>query len=319
MPSSRQPNPSFLGGPNQRDSQRRLDNPKPLDSVSLDTLKNIQWLLTDVDDTLTWEGTLPPETLHALTQLKAVGVHVVAVTGACAGWCDQIAKLWPIHGVIGENGAFYMQKNTTGFHTQSALPLSTMKRQQTRLLEQLQTLLDEYPDIQFADDQTFRYCDVAINIGQDRAPVDATICQRLLEHIRTLMIDGQQVKATQSSIHINVWLGEHSKRVSSETYLIDNQISNHIGTSSVQGLEDTPNRDLALSLDQVTYIGDSLNDESMFAWLPTTFGVNNISRWLPQLSDKPSYITKDNGGYGFAELANRIVDAKRIDRCTGHD
>lgn len=315
MPSLRQPKPSSLGGPNQRDSQRRLDNPKPLDTASLDTLKSIQWLLTDVDDTLTWDGTLPPETLDALTQLKAVGVHVVAVTGACAGWCDQIAKLWPIHGVIGENGAFYMQKNTTGFHTQSALPLSAMKQQQTRLLKQLQTLLDEYPDIQFADDQAFRYCDVAINIGQDRTPVDTTICQRLLERIRTLVIDGQRVKATQSSIHINVWLGEHSKRVSSEAYLIDNQI----GTSSAQGLEDTPDTDLVLSLNQVTYIGDSLNDESMFAWLPTTFGVNNISRWLPQLKNKPNYITKDNGGYGFAELAKMIVNAKHIDRCTRHD
>ncbi|MFP3416087.1 HAD hydrolase family protein, partial [Bacillus sp. SIMBA_074] len=74
-------------------------------------------MLTDVDDTLTWQGRLPPEALIALAELERAGVKVVAVTGACAGWCDQMAKMWPLHGVIGENGAFWMRKDTTGFNT----------------------------------------------------------------------------------------------------------------------------------------------------------------------------------------------------------
>ncbi|GAL34996.1 haloacid dehalogenase-like hydrolase [Vibrio maritimus] len=93
--------------------------PKSLAALSHAQAKEIQWLLTDVDDTLTWQGQLPSETLDALSRLQKAGIKVVAVTGACAGWCDQIAKLWPLHGVIGENGAFWMQKNPSGFHTQS--------------------------------------------------------------------------------------------------------------------------------------------------------------------------------------------------------
>ena len=72
--------------------------------------KSIDWVLTDVDDTLTWQGQLPPETLVALKALRDAGKKVVAVTGACAGWCDHIAQLWPVDAVLGENGAFIMEK-----------------------------------------------------------------------------------------------------------------------------------------------------------------------------------------------------------------
>ncbi|MGF1776613.1 HAD-IIB family hydrolase [Vibrio nomapromontoriensis] len=274
-------------------TSQSLKNPQPLTAVPTEALKRIQWLLTDVDDTLTWQGTLPAQTLEALTQLKEVGVHVIAVTGACAGWCDQIAKLWPVHSVIGENGAFFMQKDFNGFHTQSVLPIATMKHQQTLLMEALSELLRDYPDTDFASDQAFRYCDVAINIGQDRSAVDRDTCQELLARIQQLSIAGHKVKATQSSIHINVWIGEHSKQATSEL-LLRQQLSQK-----------------SLPLEHITYIGDSLNDESMFSWLPMTFGVSNITRWLPQLSTKPSYITDSSGGYGFSELAASIIQAKQ--------
>jgi len=30
------------------------------------------------------------------------------VTGRPAGWCDHIARFWPVDAVVGENGAFWM-------------------------------------------------------------------------------------------------------------------------------------------------------------------------------------------------------------------
>ncbi|GMQ46877.1 HAD family hydrolase [Vibrio sp. 10N] len=266
--------------------------PKSLAALSHAQAKEIQWLLTDVDDTLTWQGQLPPETLDALSKLQKAGIKVVAVTGACAGWCDQIAKLWPLHGVIGENGAFWMQKNQSGFHTQSLSPLPTMRAQQQALIKQLTQLLRDYPGIDFASDQDFRFCDVAINLGQDRDPVEEDVAAKLLSEIRQLTLNGQKVKATQSSIHINVWVGEHSKRISSEHYL-----------------KQQP--DFAtLNLSNVAYIGDSLNDEAMFEWLPVTFGVNNITPLLGKLSTLPSFVTAGNGGYGFAELAEMLINSR---------
>ncbi|GAD80398.1 HAD-IIB family hydrolase [Vibrio ezurae] len=265
----------------------------PIDTITLDRLRDIKWLLTDVDDTLTWEGKLPDVTLKALYDLQQVGVNVVAVTGACAGWCDQIAKLWPVHGVIGENGAFWMQKSATDFRVHSALPMQKMQQQQAKLKEALETLLAQYDDIGFASDQPFRYCDIAINLSQDREPISDEIAQELTEKCRALTIDGQAVHATLSSIHLNVWLGEHSKRVTGEAYLAAN--------ADFDGLP----------LEHISYVGDSQNDEAMFKWLPTTFGVNNIHKVLEQLSSKPSHLLTQNGGFGFAELADKIVNAKR--------
>lgn len=48
--------------------------PNPLSELNVESLKQIEWLLTDVDDTLTWQGKLPPETLVALAELERVGV-----------------------------------------------------------------------------------------------------------------------------------------------------------------------------------------------------------------------------------------------------
>jgi len=50
---------------------------------------------------------------------------------------------------------------------------------------------------------------------------------------------------------------------------------------------------------------------SMFAWLSLTFGVKNILPILSKLTAKPAYLTDQKGGYGFAELAEVILQAKK--------
>lgn len=267
--------------------------PNPLSELNVESLKQIEWLLTDVDDTLTWQGKLPPETLIALAELERVGVKVVAVTGACAGWCDQMAKMWSLHGVIGENGAFWMRKDATGFKTTFARLAEAMRKEQRALQESIAGILAEYPDVEFSQDQSFRYCDVAVNIAQDRTPVPPSTTMELLNRIVNLNVESHPVNATLSSIHINAWVGNHSKRTSGEAYI--RQFNNG----------ELP------SLERITYVGDSLNDEGMFEWLPTTFGVNNIRPLLEKLNHQPSFLTEENGGFGFAQLANLIVKAKR--------
>ncbi|NDC62108.1 MAG: HAD family hydrolase, partial [Betaproteobacteria bacterium] len=58
--------------------------------------------------TLTTQGRLLPAAYQALADLRQVGLRVIPVTGRPAGWCDLIARTWPVDGVIGENGAFYL-------------------------------------------------------------------------------------------------------------------------------------------------------------------------------------------------------------------
>jgi len=95
----------------------------------------------------------------------------------------------------------------------------------------------------------------------------------------------QGLQARQSSIHINAWLGDHSKSTAAMEWIDRNNI------------------DIADCL----FIGDSPNDESMFQQFTNSVGVANVERFLPQMKYLPAFITKSSGGYGFAELADVLI------------
>ncbi len=71
--------------------------------------EGVAGVLADIDDTITTEGRLTPEAYAALGRLHDAGLIVVPITGRPAGWCDHIARMWPVSGVVGENGAFWMR------------------------------------------------------------------------------------------------------------------------------------------------------------------------------------------------------------------
>ena len=73
----------------------------------------IRVLLTDIDDTITTDGRLTAEAYSALEAAQSAGYIVIPVTGRCAGWCDHIARMWPVDAVVGENGAFYFRYDHT--------------------------------------------------------------------------------------------------------------------------------------------------------------------------------------------------------------
>ena len=83
------------------------DNIAPIENISPDLLQNLQGVLFDIDDTFTTHGRIPACSLSALWDLKNAGLKLISVTGRPAGWCDHIARMWPLDGVVGENGAFY--------------------------------------------------------------------------------------------------------------------------------------------------------------------------------------------------------------------
>ncbi len=64
-------------------------------------------LLFDIDDTFTYQGKITASAYQSLWKLKDHGLKLAAVTGRSAGWCDHMARVWPVDAVIGENGGFY--------------------------------------------------------------------------------------------------------------------------------------------------------------------------------------------------------------------
>ena len=82
---------------------------KLFSEVSQSVLKEIRYVFTDIDDTLTDNGSLRASAYSAIEALDNAGIGVVPITGRPAGWCDLIARFWPVRGVVGENGAFYFR------------------------------------------------------------------------------------------------------------------------------------------------------------------------------------------------------------------
>ena len=80
---------------------------KPLAEMPIEARGRIRGVLTDLDGTLTTHGRLFAAAYTALERLRAAGLLVIPVTGRPAGWCDHIARMWPVDAVVGENGAFY--------------------------------------------------------------------------------------------------------------------------------------------------------------------------------------------------------------------
>ncbi|MBR9882700.1 MAG: HAD-IIB family hydrolase [Oceanospirillales bacterium] len=254
------------------------------------SLSAIRYLLTDVDDTLTTDGQLLPETLTAIYHLHEAGVQVIPVTGACAGWCDHMVRAWPVSAVIGESGAFYKIYRSEkrlmhiGWYDDAEL-----RRRQAEVIDVIKReLMPHYQDLRFAQDQVYRVADVALDIGQDREPLPQ---QQIRELLRLLTQCSVQARA--SSIHINAWRGDFGKF-----------------PMALRLLRNEFNLDDEQILNQVAFVGDSANDESMFAGLKYTFGVANIAQWLTDMRHHPAVLLEQPRGLGFVELADRLLEAR---------
>lgn len=262
-----------------------------LTALSRQACQGLRFILTDFDDTLTWEGQLPVATVQALVDLASSGIKVIPVTGGCAGWSDMIARSLSVEGVITEGGACFIGK-TPERHLLYRFwrNESEMRAEQARLLAQVNAVLPQFPRLRLARDQAYRLTDVAIDYAQDVKPAAIEEKDACLAALIKL---GLNAKA--SSIHINVCSAGYDKYTMAQRVLRD-----QYGLSDVEQAE------------QVLYVGDAPNDESMFARFPLSVGVANIAQHLPMMRHKPNYQTTEPGGLGFAELAQQVLSHRVV-------
>ncbi|MCO4784382.1 HAD-IIB family hydrolase [Marinomonas atlantica] len=264
------------------------NSPKPLKWLDASVLRQVRYLFTDFDDTLTLNGRLPAVTLQALYDLDAAGIHVIPVTGGCAGWSDMMVRVLPIAGVISEGGGLFLQPSKRSVQYHYFNDEASMRAQQAELLTMIQPRLKRFSALSLTKDQHFRLTDVAIDYAQDIAPPATQEKEALLADLLNL---GLNAKA--SSIHINVCQKGVDKYAMTERVLTD-----FFGVSSKEAKK------------CVLYVGDAPNDESMFAQFPLSVGVANIAPHLNTLTHLPRYIANDAGGAGFAELAEKVLTSR---------
>lgn len=268
----------------------RPSPPTPLAKAPAAALAAIDWLLADIDDTITTEGRLTAEAYAALERLRAAGLHVVPVTGRPAGWCDMIARFWPVAAVVGENGALWYAHDHAARRMRRwhAEPPEQLAASQARLRALAEEALRRVPGAAIAADQPFRLFDMAVDFAEDAGPLPPDAPEAIAAVFRA---GGAMAKV--SSIHVNAWIGSWDK------------------CAGVETLFAALWEKLDAVLPRVAYVGDSPNDAPMFARIPFSVGVANIRPFLPAIATPPRYVTGGEGGRGFVELANAVLRARR--------
>ena len=145
----------------------------PLAEFDQVTARSVRAVLTDIDDTLTDNGRLPANAYAALEALHEAGLIVVPVTGRPAGWCDLIARQWPVDAVVGENGALWFRYDDAARRMQRVYRRSAAERaaDRARLDTVAAEVLAEVPGTAIAADQPFRVSDLAIDFREDVPPL----------------------------------------------------------------------------------------------------------------------------------------------------
>ena len=263
---------------------------QPLSRFTPGARARLRGVLFDIDDTLTTEGRLTAEAYGALTRLHAAGLLVVPVTGRPAGWCDHIARLWPVDAVVGENGAFYFRYDTKNRKLIKRFMDSDEERvENRRRLEKLRAeILAAVPGAAVVSDQRYREADLAIDFREDVDPLSQGDIERIVEIFETA---GAIAKV--SSIHVNGWFGDYDK----------------LTTTRIM-LDECFGIDVEAEKERFVFIGDSPNDAPMFAAFPNAVGVANLRDFEDRLPAKPAFITLARAGAGFAELAAALLDAR---------
>ena len=250
----------------------------------------IRLVFTDIDDTLTLHGRMPATAYAAMERLTAAGLAVVPVTGRPAGWCDQIARLWPVAGVVGENGAFWFRHDAEA----GRLVRRFLEDQETRAAHRArlaalgERILAAVPGAALASDQLYRESDLAIDFREDVPPLPEEAVQRIVA-----LFEAAGAIAKVSSIHVNGWFGRYDKLAMARIF-----------AREALGV------DLDAAWDRAVYLGDSPNDAPMFAAFPQAVGVANLRRFAHCMDALPPYVTEGEGGHGFAETAEAILAAR---------
>jgi len=265
------------------------DLPRPLATAPQAQLAALRWVLTDIDDTLTLDGRLPARAYAALEALDAAGIAVVPVTGRPAGWCDAIARHWPVAAVVGENGALWYAQDRQARHMLrwQAQPEAERLRNQARLHALAAEALRAVPGSAIAADQPFRLFDVAVDFCEDAGPLGLDAAERIAAVFRA---GGAEAKV--SSIHVNAWIGGWDK------------------LAGIEALFAARFRPFAEVRDQVAFAGDSANDAPLFAAVACSVGVANVAPFLAGMATPPAFITRAEGGAGFAEFADALLKAR---------
>jgi HAD superfamily hydrolase (TIGR01484 family) len=254
-------------------------------------LAAVRGVFADIDDTLSTGGRISAAAYSAMERLREAGLLMIPITGRPAGWCDHIARMWPVDAVVGENGALYMRYDASRRKLIKRFVASDAERasDRARLRAIGERILCEVPGTAWASDQLYRESDIAIDFCEDVRRLPQAEIDRIVALMRA---EGMTAKV--SSIHVNGWFGAYDKLGMTRTLM-----------------REAFAIDLDADNERFIFIGDSPNDSPMFAFFPLSVGVANVRGFAGRLDAEPKFVAERKSGEGFVELAERLLDARR--------
>jgi HAD superfamily hydrolase (TIGR01484 family) len=255
---------------------------RPLQTMPDKARRGIRGILTDIDDTLSTQGRITAAAYAAMERLRDAGRLVIPVTGRPAGWCDHIARMWPVDAVVGENGALYMRHDDASrkLVRRFALDEATRRENRERLAAIGERIVAAVPGCALASDQRYRESDLAVDYCEDVAPLSRAAVVRIVA-----LMQAEGMTAKVSSIHVNGWFGD-----------FDKLSMTRVALSEIFGI------DLDAERERFVFVGDSPNDAPMFAYFPNAVGVANVLAFADRIATPPAYVTRAEAGAGFAEV-----------------
>ncbi|MBL9002630.1 MAG: HAD hydrolase family protein [Myxococcales bacterium] len=263
----------------------------------------IRYLVADVDDTLTVDGSLSGAVLTALQRARAAGIEVILNTGRPAGYgATLLAYVDGVSAVVVENGGAWFDRHAPGAPADPhEAPLffrtATDPSLRTKLADLARRVADR-AGLAFVEtaDNAFRLTDYTV---LRRLPGDAAALLSALRRYTDEESAGQGALLA-SSIHVHFMLDGERPRSKAD------------GVAQLLARRGIGNPAQILARHAVS-VGDSANDASFFepgcfAW---SVGVRNIERYLPELGAKrPQHITREPEGRGFVELIDLLLEER---------
>lgn len=262
---------------------------KPLAALAGAELARIRVVAFDLDDTLLTDGALLPSVYSALGALGDAGYLLVAVTGRPLGYGEVLARLFPVAGIVVENGSLSVRRTRTGaLAIVDPVPDTERRHRLERLALVEAAIRAALPNARYSDDMPLRRSELTFDVAERwRMPEEeiAVMLRIVQEH---------GAWATRSSVHVHATFDR---------------------TNKAEGLmrfvrELDPTCDAGAWRHRILFVGDSGNDAACFSGYPTTVGVANVREATRSLTVLPRYVTQAEKGLGFQELALHLLHAK---------
>ena len=141
------------------------------------------------------------------------------------------------------------------------------------------------PKARLATDQPFRLSSIAFS--RPESVKDRKVIVEVLQ--------SEGLNITVNIIWIVGWFGDYDKL-----------------TMSRRVFHEVYDLDIDSMGDQIVYSGDSINDAPMFKFFRRSVCVSTVQRYLNDIPNPPTWITKGPGGVGFVEIADTVLKSKKM-------